>query len=113
MTIALIAFGIAAVGGLVLAGIRFSGKPYPPLGLALVHGAFAAAGLVILLTALGKDDTSTLAWLALLLFLGAAGGGFVLFSQHWRKVALSRGLVVVHALVAVVAFVFLLIASVG
>ena len=38
MTVALVLFALAALGGLVLALMRFKGKPYPPMGLALVHG---------------------------------------------------------------------------
>jgi hypothetical protein len=43
------------------------------------------------------------------LFIVAALGGFGLFFHHLRKVALPIWLVVVHALVAVVAFVLLLV----
>jgi hypothetical protein len=47
---------------------------------------------------------------ALVLFVIAALGGFFLFSHHLRKVALPTWLVVVHALVAVVAFLVLAMA---
>lgn len=111
MAIALVLFALAAVGGLVMAGIRLSGRPYPPLALAVVHGAAAASGLVALIVAVADAEAPTGAKLALALFLGAAVGGFVLFSHHLRKIALPIWLVVVHALVAVIAFVLLVTAG--
>jgi hypothetical protein len=110
MTMALVLFGIAAVGGLVLAGIRFSGQPYPPLALALVHGLFAASGLVALILAITQVGAPDLAKVSLVVFLMAAAGGFVLISKHLRKLALPKALVVVHALAALVAFTLLLVA---
>jgi hypothetical protein len=113
MTAAVVLFALAAVGGIILAVIRFRGQPYPPLGLALVHGAAAAAGLVALIVAVAPGNAPSLATTALVLFLIAAGGGFFLFFHHLRKVALPIWLVVVHALVAVVAFLMLLVAVFG
>jgi len=110
MTLALVLFGLAAVGGLVLAGIRFSGQPYPPLALAFVHGLFAASGLVALILAITQAGAPDLAKISLLVFLMAAAGGFVLISMHLRRIALPKGLVIVHALAAISAFVLLLIA---
>ena len=46
---------------------------------------------------------------ALVLFLVAALGGFGLFFHHLRKVALPIWLVAVHAVVAVAAFLILLL----
>jgi hypothetical protein len=109
MNIALVLFAVAAVGGIVLALIRFKGKPYPPLALALVHGAVAAAGLVTLIALVAKHQGTSSATTALVLFLIAALGGFGLFFHHIRKVALPIWLVVVHALVAVAAFLILLL----
>jgi hypothetical protein len=56
MNVALILFAVAAVGGIVLALIRFKGKPYPPMALALVHGAVAAAGLVALIALVAQHQ---------------------------------------------------------
>ena len=108
MITALVLFGLAALGGLVLAAIRVSGRPYPPLALALVHGGAAAAGLTALILAVAKAGAPDLAKVSLALFLGAAIGGFILLSHHLRKLALPIWLVVVHALVAIVALVLLL-----
>jgi len=30
-------FAISAIGGLIMAGIRFSGRPHPPIWLAMLH----------------------------------------------------------------------------
>jgi len=109
MTIALALFAVAALGGIILAIIRFKGKPTPPMGLALVHGAVAAAGLVALIALVAQGSGPAAAKTALILFVIAALGGFGLFFHHLRKVALPIWLVVVHALVAVTAFVILLV----
>lgn len=107
MMIALVLFALAAVGGVVLAVIRFRGQPYPPLGLALVHGAAAAAALIALIVAVAPGEAPSSATTALVLFLVAAAGGFYLFFQHLKKVALPLWVVVVHALVAVAGFLTL------
>jgi hypothetical protein len=109
MNVALGLFAVAAVGGIVLAVIRFKGKPYPPMALALVHGAVAAAGLVTLIALVAQAKGTSSARTALVLFVVAALGGFGLFFHHIRKVALPVWLVVVHALVAVSAFLILLL----
>jgi hypothetical protein len=107
MITALILFGVAAVGGLVLVYLRVTNKPLP-LPLALVHGALAATGLVLLaIAALGAGGPQQ-AQLALGLFVVAALGGFVLFSFQLRKKQLPMGIVMVHALVAIAAFLILL-----
>jgi hypothetical protein len=110
MTIALVLFALAAVGGIAMAAIRFRGKPYPPMAISLAHGAAAAAGIIALI--LATKTAPPVAATALIVFLLAAAGGFVLFFRHLRKLALPVWLVVVHALVAVVAFVTLLVSAV-
>ena len=112
MTLAIVAavlFGVAALGGLVLAVMRFRGRELPPLGLALVHGLVAASGLVLLIVAVAGGPAGKLALIALVGFLIAALGGFGIFSFHLRKKALPIPLIAVHALVAVAAFVILLV----
>jgi glucose uptake protein GlcU len=108
MNTAAILFAIAAVGGLIMAMIRFSGRDYPPMWLAIIHGLFAAAGLVALLLLVFGGGAATSLWIALLLFVIAAIVGFVLFSHHLKSRALPIPTMVIHALVAVVAFVILI-----
>jgi hypothetical protein len=111
MTIALVLFAAAAIGGIVLAALRIRGKQNPPMALALVHGAAAASGLVALIVAVRDAASPPLATTALVIFLVAAGGGFVLLFKHLRRVTIPVWLVVVHALVAVTAFATLLVAA--
>ncbi len=112
MTLALVLFAVAAVVGITMAAVRFRGKPYPSMTVALVHGVAAAAGLITLIVAVQKPGAA-LATSALVVFLVAAAGGFVLFFRHLRKLALPIWLVLVHAIVAVAAFVTLLVSVTG
>jgi len=103
-------FAVAALGGLVMAGIRFSG-PNPPIWLAMLHGFLAAAALTLLIYAACTVGLPSLANLAIVLFVIAALGGVVLnLNYQWKLVPLPKWLVLVHALVAVVGFVLLLVA---
>jgi hypothetical protein len=109
MFIALVLFAVAALGGLTLAYLRMTDKPLP-LPLALGHGGLAAAGLVTLALAVFSGGASGTARIALGIFVVAALGGFYLFSLHLRKLQQPMGVVAIHGLVAVVAFVTLLAA---
>jgi hypothetical protein len=109
MTVAAVLFAIAALGGLALAGLRLSGRPLPPMWLAVVHGLAAATGLILLIMAVtGSTVPAPVRW-ALGLFIVAALGGFALFSFHLRGRALPVPLMIVHGLAAVISFVLLLL----
>lgn len=100
---------ISAVGGIVMAAIRFSGKPHPPIWLAMLHGFLSAAAVTLLLYAALTIGLPTLALTALVLFLLAAAGGVTMNLQyHWKALPLPKWLVLVHAAVAVVGFLCLL-----
>lgn len=103
MIAAIVLFALAATGGLLLASLRLRNKPLP-MPLALLHGAGAAAGLVALALAVVPDGAPGQARIALGLFVVAALGGFTLFSFHLRSKPLPVAIVVVHGLVAVIAF---------
>ena len=106
-------FAIAAAGGATLAVLRLTNRPLP-LALALVHGAVAAAGLVVLIAAIvGGTAVGTMPTAALAVFLIAAIGGFALFSFHLRNKSLPIPLMLVHGGVAVVAFLMLLSQAIG
>ncbi len=77
--------------------------------MALIHGLLAAAGLVVLIIGVTQMALAGLAGVALVIFVVAALGGFVLFAMHLKKKLLPSALIVVHGLLAVVAFVVLLI----
>jgi hypothetical protein len=103
---------IAAVGGLVMAGIRFVGNRPPPAPLAMLHGFLAAAAITLLLYAAATVRLPGLALVALALFLAAAGGGAILnLNYHWKQLPLPKWLVVLHAIAAVTGFVLLAAAT--
>lgn len=106
--IAAVLFAFAASVGLALAYMHTSGRRVPA-GYALVHGAFAAAGLVTFAMGLAKVPYGGTAIASVVLFLAAAAGGLVLFTFHLRSRPLPRQLMALHGLVAATAFVLLLI----
>lgn len=100
---------IAAVGGLVMAGIRFASNRQPPPALAMLHGFLAAAAVTLLLYAAATIALPGMALVALVLFLVAAAGGVILnLKYHWKQLPLPKGLVVAHAIAAVAGFALLL-----
>jgi hypothetical protein len=110
MIIAAVLFAIAAVGGVVMALMRLSGRELPPMALAIVHGLFAAAGLVTLLLVVFSPGVTLLPKIALLVFLAAAVGGFVMFGYHLKNRPLPIPFVLIHGAVAICAFVLLIVA---
>jgi hypothetical protein len=112
MKIASCLVAIAALGGLTMAAIRFSGKPQPPTWLAMLHGFLAGAAVTLLLYAYFTVGLPALAGWALLLFLvAAAGGAFLNLNYHWKMLPLPKGLIVGHAGLAVVGFALLVAAT--
>ena len=111
MQTAAVLLAISAIGGLIMAGIRFSGRPHPPISLAMLHGFLSAAALTLLLYAQFTVGLPMFATTATVLFVLAALGGVVMnLNYHWKLLPLPKWLVVVHALIAVTAFVLLLAA---
>jgi hypothetical protein len=109
LTYTLIVFAVAALGGATLAYMRIVKKDVS-MPLALVHGLFAATGLVLLAFGLSRIGGTGLA-LALAVFVLAALGGFTLFSFHLRSRPLPIPLVLIHGAAAVTAFVILLVVT--
>ena len=105
--LSVILFAVAALGGLVL-GVSGLRRRNLPMWLSLIHGVVAAAGLITLILGIVPGNAGTLPIISLILFLIAALGGFVLFSYHLRRKPHPKGLIVIHALAAVIAFVLLL-----
>jgi len=109
LTIAAVLFGAGALVGLFMAVRFLQGKGWP-IGVALVHGLFGASGLVLLAWAVYQRlGAGTYLTVALVLFVVAALGGFVLFAAHLRGKPFSRPLVVIHAGVAAIGLVLLLL----
>ena len=103
---------ITALGGLAMAGIRFASDKQPPTWLAMLHGLLAAAAVTLLVYAAATVGLPSLALWALVLFVVAALVGVHLnLSYHWKQLLLPKGLVVGHALVAVIGFVLLVVAA--
>lgn len=112
MRTAVVLLVLAALGGLAMAAIRFSGKPRPPTWMAMGHGFIAGAAVTLLVYAFFTTGLPALATLALVLFLLAAAGGVVMnLRYHWERLALPKWLVLVHAAIAVIGFVLLAIAA--
>jgi hypothetical protein len=105
----IILFAIAALGGLALIYLKFSGQVIP-MYLAIVHGLFAAAGVVALIVNVYTNTAITLMNISLALFVIVAIGGFILFSFYLRKKELPDALIAIHGSGAVISFVLLLIA---
>ena len=87
---AAIVLGLAAIGGLTLAGIRLSGKPRPPTWMALGHGVRSACS----------------SWPPL-------GGAGIFLGYHVRERELPIPLVLGHGLVAATGYVILLVSVFG
>src|SRR4051812_45933509 len=94
-----------------MAVTHFRKATLPRPVLAVLHGGFAAGGLIVLLLAVVKAGMHGAPAIALGLLVVAALGGFALLSFHLRGRALPSGLVVGHALLAVAGFATLLAAE--
>jgi hypothetical protein len=104
---ALIAFGIASAGGLVLAASVLRDK-FAPWALSLVHALLGATGLVLLIIILLQGSAPQQVLVAFILLLVAALGGFLLASFHLREKLPPKAIVVIHAGIAVIGFLTLL-----
>lgn len=108
--VALVLLAIGALGGIVMAIIRLSRNSNPPTWLAMLHGLLAASGVTLLLYAAFAVGLPTLADIGLAFLLVAALGGLVLnLRYHWQQQLLSSGLMVTHAILAVIGFVLVLL----
>lgn len=111
---ATILIAITALGGLLMAIIRFGSRRNPPAWLAMLHGLMAASGLTLLVYAICTAPTPPMAMLALALFLLAAAGGAVMsLAYKWRQRLLPTWLVLAHATAAVAGFALLLLSAFG
>lgn len=104
---ALIIFAIAALGGLYLAAHVLRDK-FAPWAVSVIHALLGATGLVLLIALTVTGGGSPIITTSLVLFLIAALGGFFLASFHLRKKLPPKAVVMLHAGLAVVAFLILL-----
>jgi hypothetical protein len=114
MQAAAIVLALAAIGGATLAVIRLRGAPWPPLWMALGHGAVAATGVVLLIYAALSEGIPVLAKVALGIFvLAALGGAVLLLAFHMRSKPLPIPFVIGHGVIAATGFVLLLLSIWG
>jgi hypothetical protein len=106
LKIAVVLLAIAAIGGLVMAARIFGGK-LAPWALSILHALLGATALVLILMNVLNGSGGMLLW-ALIALAVAALGGFFLASFHVRKELAPKGVIVIHALVAVAGFLLLL-----
>jgi hypothetical protein len=112
MRTAVVLLTITALGGLVMAIIRFKSETNPPNWLAMLHGLLAAAALTLLLYAFFTVGLPRLAGWGLLLFVIAAlGGVFLNLAYQTKMLPLPKSIVIVHAALAVAGYALLLIAA--
>jgi hypothetical protein len=105
LTYSVVAFAVAALGGLILASSVLRGA-LAPWGLSLLHAGLGALGLVLVLIAVMQGASNPVR-VALLILVIAALGGFYLASFHLRQEIPPKGVVVIHALAAVTGFLLL------
>ncbi|HYG53378.1 MAG TPA: hypothetical protein VD905_20920 [Flavobacteriales bacterium] len=99
-------FAIAAIIGIYLISLVLQNKETPK-AIAIVHGLFAATGLVLLIIYMINTGADLVQ--VIVLFAITALGGIVLFARDLMGKSLPKALALVHGLLAVTAFVFLLV----
>lgn len=109
---ALCIFAVAALGGLVLASSVLRGR-LAPWAISVLHALLGATGLAILVVMVLQGTAAGRVTAALGLLVLAALGGFYLASIHLRKKVAPKGVVFIHAGVAVAGFLTLLSAALG
>jgi hypothetical protein len=102
-------FAVAAVLGLSLLIPVLQGKT-PSRPFVFAHGGIAAVALVLLIVQFLKPE-KTVPAASVALFVVAAIGGFVLFTRDMQGQPLPKGLALLHAGLAVVAFLMLVFAA--
>ena len=103
---------VSAVGGLTMAIMRFSGNPYPPTWLAMLHGFLSATALTLLDYADFAVGLPGMAQVSLVLLLFAtAGGAFINLNFHWQMLPLPKSTVLAHGGIAVCGFLLPAVAT--
>jgi hypothetical protein len=109
LSLAVIVFAIAAVGGLILA-LHVLRDRFAPWSLSILHALLGATGLVLVSLVVVGDEGGSLILGSLLVLVVAALGGFFLASFHLRKRLPPKAIVILHALLAIVGVALLVTA---
>jgi hypothetical protein len=102
----IVIFAVAAMIGLYLLTFVLQ-KKETPKSVAIVHGLLAATALIMLIVYTVQTGADLVQ--AIVIFAIAALGGIVLFARDIMGKSLPKALALVHGLLAVTGFVFLLI----
>jgi hypothetical protein len=114
MTTAVVLLALAAIGGLVMAMLRFHGAERPPTVFLMGHGVLAAAALTLLIYAAATVGLPPIAMLATAILVVVAGVGAALnLMYHSKMLPIPKAPIVVHGVVAVAGFVLLVMAVLG
>ena len=109
---ATILLALTAVGGIIMAIIRFSGADRPPSWIAMVHGLIAGSGLTLALYAGLAGTIPSMAWAGIAgLVLAALGGVYMTLAYHDKRLPLPKSIVLGHAGIAVVGFLLLAVTA--
>lgn len=85
-----------------MAIMRFAGMERPPSWLAMAHGLLAGSGLTLVLYAGFTAGMPGTVWAGLgLLVLAALGGVYLNLAYHAKLLPIPKGIVIVHALLAI------------
>ena len=103
----IILFGIAAILGLIILKNWLTSQN-TSRAIIYAHGVFAALGLIILIVYYFQSGTRSLQT-SIILFLVAAIAGFYMFFRDLKGKMSPTWLAIVHGLVAVIAFVFIVL----
>jgi hypothetical protein len=101
----IVCFTLAALGGATLLTYVLRDKPTPK-GIVFLHGPLAALAIVLLIVYTASAPQKPL--LSLVLFVGAALGGFFLLYRDLAHGKVPKPIALVHGLIAITAFVLLL-----
>ena len=111
MKTAAVLLAIAAIGGLVMAVVRFKGAERPPTFVLMAHGLLAGAALTLLVYAAATVGLPGMALAALaLLIVVAIVGAALNLKFHAKMLPIPKTPIVIHGIVAVIGFVLLLLA---
>lgn len=103
-------FATAALIGLYMLS-RVLQKKQVPKGAAITHGLLAGTALVLLIVDMIKTGADTVQ--IVVLFIITAFGGIVLFARDITGQSIPKSLAIVHGLLAVSGFIFLLVYAFG